>query len=144
MYDLDFGLLPVPKASVEQEHSGCLHADVSGTICLPSAYSEDDHERWAKIVEDMSYQSTLIIRPAYYDLLLQGQLMKDEESTEMLPYILNNIRIDYAMVLRSTGITLIDDMRALLLTPDRSPATAFQRKFNGYRINLETAINKMV
>ena len=110
------------------------------SILATSGYSEDNLDFIGRIVEDMAYQSSFIVRPAFYDVLLEGQIVRDEESAEMLDYIFNNIKIDFAMVLRYVDMTLIDDLRVLLQTPGTSVSSALKRKINGYKVVVDKAI----
>jgi len=41
------------------------------------------------VLEDMSCESVYIITPAYYEISLQGKLLRDNESSEMLDIILS-------------------------------------------------------
>lgn len=86
--DTDFGILPYPKYDEAQKEYyssvssyGCSH------ICVPVAV--EDLEMTGAVLEYMAAVSKDIVTPAYYDVTLQGKVLRDEESTEMLDIILN-------------------------------------------------------
>lgn len=86
--DTDFGILPYPKYDEAQKEYyssvssyGCSH------ICVPVAV--EDLEMTGAVLEYMAAVSKDIVTPAYYDVTLQGKVLRDEESTEMLDIILD-------------------------------------------------------
>lgn len=83
--DLDFGILPYPKGSVEQEeYYNTLHSYGNALMCIPDAA---DPEMSAAVMEAMSYYGQQELKPAYYDITLVGKGIRDEESEEMLDII---------------------------------------------------------
>lgn len=83
--DLDFGILPYPKADVEQEeYCNTLHAYGNALMCIPDAA---DPEMSAAVMEAMSYYGRQELLPAYYDITLVGKGIRDEDSEEMLDII---------------------------------------------------------
>lgn len=132
---LPFGLLPMPKIDKEQqEYTNCIHAWASTAISVLKVST--DLTRTGTILEDMAYISQKEIRPTYYDIILNGRIVYDAESYEMLPYILDNIRVDLAMVFRQSGFTLVDDLRTIA-TNNSNAAARLPRYLNSYRIILE-------
>ena len=139
--NLDFGLLPVPKVDEEQKtYTNCMHAWTSSGISVLKTVT--DMDRTGRILEDMAYSSSQYVRPAYYEIMIVGHTIRDEDSYRMLPYILNNIRVDLAMVFRQSGFTLVDDLRAL--ATNNRPSSQLQRSMNAYKIILERITDKMV
>ena len=131
--DIDFGLLPMPKAEETQKrYSNFLHAWTSSAMAVPLT-SEARLDLVGRILEDMAYYSHLKIRPAYYDVFLTGVLTRDEESAAMLPYIIDNCRIDFAMVFRTSGLTFMDDLRTIASNPSMQITSQIARKLNTYK-----------
>ncbi len=84
--DTDFGILPFPKLSEQQETYGHLvSAYHCQFLCIP--YFSEDIERTGVITEVLAYTSKEILTPAYYEKTLVGSVIRDEESAEMLDII---------------------------------------------------------
>ena len=84
--DTDFGILPFPKLSADQETYGHLvSAYHCNFLCIP--YFSEDIERTGIITEVLAYTSQQILTPAYYEKTLVGSVIRDEESAEMLDII---------------------------------------------------------
>lgn len=86
--EADFGILPFPKYDEMQDRYystvGSWH---SVFFCVP-AYMEDQN-RTGMIVEALAYESREIVRPVYYDQILDYKYMRDEDSVDMLDIILS-------------------------------------------------------
>ena len=84
--DTDFGILPFPKLSEQQDTYGHLvSAYHCQFLCIP--YFSEDIDRTGVITEYMAYVSQSILTPAYYEKTLVGSVIRDEESAEMLDII---------------------------------------------------------
>ena len=82
----DFGLLPIPKYTDEQEDYHCLVSIwASNMISVP--ISAGDTERTGIIIEALSAESKYTLTPAYYDITLKTKSARDEESSAMLDLI---------------------------------------------------------
>lgn len=82
----DFGLLPIPKYTAEQENYHCLVSIwASNMISVPITAS--DPERTGIIIEALSAESKYTLTPAYYDITLKTKSARDEESSAMLDLI---------------------------------------------------------
>jgi ABC-type glycerol-3-phosphate transport system substrate-binding protein len=91
--DVDFGVLPYPKYSEEQEKY--LSNDWSGLMCIPATVQNPDMT--GMVCELLAYESQTTTMPAYYDILLTGKFARDEETVEMFDIIYSNIVYDYGM-----------------------------------------------
>ena len=84
--DTDFGILPFPKLTEQQETYGHLvSAYHCQFLCIP--YFNEDIDRTGVITEVLAYTSQQILTPAYYEKTLVGSVIRDEESAEMLDII---------------------------------------------------------
>lgn len=80
----DYGILPYPKASENQEKYYC---GIDGSrIAVPSTASVD-LERVCVIKEALAVESMNINYPAYYDVSIKDRYIRDEESLDMLEII---------------------------------------------------------
>ena len=82
-----WGLLPNPKFDESQENYISTAQEWCATMWMvPKTAS--DAERSSVILEDLCYQSSKILTPAFYDTVLAYQVIPDPETSEMLDYIL--------------------------------------------------------
>ncbi|MCQ2431277.1 MAG: hypothetical protein MJ175_01600 [Clostridia bacterium] len=94
----DFGILPIPKYDDAQEQyynlvtfNNCTHL-----WCVPTTCS--DPVKAAAVIDAMAYESTSTLRAAYYDTTLQGKVLRDNDSAEMLDLIFSNRIYDLAII----------------------------------------------
>lgn len=105
--ETDFGVLPMPKSTETQEHYySFFHKTNSSTVTVP--VTNTDLDRTGRIMEDLLYQSYMLVRPAYFNITVASKLMRDEDSERMLDLILSNIIFDVAL---EPGV--LDDIRPL-------------------------------
>ena len=89
----DFGLLPYPKLTEEQENYYSTIAPFNSQfICVPLV--QNDLERTGVITEALAYYGKEIVTPVYYDVNLVGQTTRDEESSDMLDIIFDSFVFD--------------------------------------------------
>ena len=87
----DFGILPYPKWTEEQERYYCY--PISEEIALPLSCSSD-LERVMVIKEALAVESLNTVNPAYYDNALKNRYIRDNESLRMLELIMNTTVLD--------------------------------------------------
>ena len=89
----DFGILPYPKLNAEQEDYYTTVAPYNSQfICAPLV--QENLERTGIVAEALAYYGKQIVTPAYYDVNLIGQSTRDEESSDMLELIFDNLVFD--------------------------------------------------
>lgn len=94
-YDIDFGVLPVPKYDANQEdYSHLIGAWGATCVVFPIHLDDERLELAGAIVEAMSAESMNTLVPAYYEKLLKKRDTRDEEGEAMLDIIFNTISID--------------------------------------------------
>lgn len=102
--EFDFGILPLPKRdTAQEEYISYLHTKTS-LISIPITTTDADD--LACIIEQMCKMSGDIIRPAYFDVLFDGIIARDAESTRMLDIIYSNVYMDLVQPLVQVGFTL--------------------------------------
>lgn len=98
--DVDFGMIPMPKYDESQkEYYSQVHTGWSSVTVVPITVPDSDIEFIAKITEDMARLSHETIRPAYYNVMIEGKYSRDVESLKMMDYIFGNIIVDLGMCL---------------------------------------------
>lgn len=99
----DFGILPMPKFDeIQQTHYTWVSPWISSGLVVP--VTVPDKERTGRIIEDIAYESRRIVRPAYYDVTIEGKFARDIESVEMIDIILDNRVYDLGMIYDWGGI----------------------------------------
>ena len=110
-YDLNFGIIPMPKYTADQE---TYHQYTTGycttVICFPTTTRDDALDFASFMVEAMAIESVETVVPAYYEVCLKGRYVDDAESASMLDIITTNVSSDYAEILSWGGFkTAIQD-----------------------------------
>ena len=110
-YDLNFGIIPMPKYNSEQEN---YHQYTTGycntVICFPTTTKDNELDFASFMVEAMAIESVETVVPAYYDVCLKGRYVDDAESAAMLDIITTSVSSDYAEILSWAGFkTTVQD-----------------------------------
>ncbi|MGM9653074.1 MAG: hypothetical protein ACI3XP_05500 [Eubacteriales bacterium] len=96
----EFGIVPWPKYSEEDEYAACINAAAS-LICVPVTIQ--DAERTSTIIEGMASESYKNLIPVYYDVVLQTKQARDKDSSEMLDIIRGSRVFDFGYYNSSIG-----------------------------------------
>lgn len=100
--ETDFGILPYPKYDEAQtEYYSTIAPYGCSFICVPSVI--EDAEMTGIILEDMACESMYTVTPAYYEITLEGKMVRDDESSEMLDIILGNRVFDLGLFYQVGG-----------------------------------------
>lgn len=92
----DFGVLPYPKFDEAQnEYYSTVAPYGCSFICVPKVV--ENAEMTGIILEAMACESMYTVTPAYYDITLEGKMIRDDESSEMLDIILGNRVFDLGL-----------------------------------------------
>ncbi len=113
-----YGLLPMPMYDEEQtEYKTWTHYQHGATTAVPvSAFN--DAEMVSTVLDDMAYFSMKEIRPAYYETVLQRKLSQDQESSDIVPLIVDGVVYDIGSVVLNINDsirTAVDDGRSSLV-----------------------------
>ena len=96
-YDVNFGVVPAPKFDASQDRYYNTHSNGNCTAySIPT--TAKDLSRTGAIMESMAEVSKFILTPAYTEVALKGKYIRDEESAEMLDYILFQRTYDLGMI----------------------------------------------
>lgn len=98
--EFDFGILPLPKYDENQESYRVFCG--AGLIGIPSNIK--DPERTSVIAEAMAYQSYKLLRPAFFDIVLENKAVRDENSYKILQMMQENKIWDFGFNFDSSGI----------------------------------------
>ena len=92
-YDVDFGVLPLPKYDEAQKE----YVQFVDGFCLSPvvvAKNAATPERTGWILQAIAEASKEMLVDTYYDLVLTGKALRDDESVEMLDIVVNNFVLD--------------------------------------------------
>ncbi len=112
---MNYGIVPMPKLSVEQEDYKTYVQDQVTSYGI--AATVKDLERVSMlgaVMEAIAYHSNEIVRPAYYDSTLSLRFMQDPDSRAILDTMFETIAFDYCFAIGVGGIR--DDLRTRLST----------------------------
>ena len=97
--DVDFGVLPLPKANEGQKHYYSGSDDSMTSIQIPTTwYDATRMERVGAVLEALSAESHRVVIPAYYELVLKHKNTRDEASIEMIEIIYEGRRFNLAQI----------------------------------------------
>ena len=108
--DADFGIIPFPKYEESQENYIAYFSPATNAFSIPK--TTKDLSRTGTVIENLSAYGYKTVRPAYYDVVLHGKTVRDEESREMLDIIFANIEGEMAYVYNWGGYA--DTLKSVL------------------------------
>ena len=109
-FDVDFGIIPFPKADEKQ---GRYYTRNGGGFPLMVPANAQNPDRTGVILETLAAESKNTTLPAYKEINLKTKYVRDEESVEMLNNIFENTYMDLGDVIFLEGIggILVTEMR---------------------------------
>jgi len=133
----NFGIVPLPKYDESQDKYYSLVNPYTGVL-LGVPGSSSDLDRTSIILEALSAESKYTLQPAYYNVVLQGKYVRDDESAEMLDIIFGSRVYDIGAVY-SFG-SVFNDFNNLAATNDRNITSYYDKKSGA----MQKAIDKVV
>lgn len=94
--DVVFGVIPFPMYTSTQNAYYSMVNNVAHVVSVPANVA--NFEKSGMLIEAMSYESKILLTPAYYDITLLAKGFRDEESEPMLDLILKNRIYDLGYV----------------------------------------------
>lgn len=92
-YDVDFGVLPLPKWTEDQdEYVQYVDSWCISPVTVPKTNTNLD--RTGFIIQAIAEASQDFLVEPYYEMVLTAKALRDEESTEMLDIVMNNFVLD--------------------------------------------------
>ena len=122
---IEFGIVPMPKGSEEQE--SYLSPTTGGYgIVIPT--SAADPEFSAYMIELIASEAKNTLTPAYYETTLKSRDARDDESEEMLDLIFGNLNYDIGQIYDFGGVA---SMFYTLASSDRSDIASSLEQIQG-------------
>ncbi len=101
---VDFGILPMPLYDENQgSYYSLVGAWTGGAFAIPYVLTDDELEQTSIIMEVMGAAGKNIIIPAYYDIILMGQITRDDDSQEMLEIMFDTKGTDLGLIFKWGG-----------------------------------------
>lgn len=128
-----YGLLPIPLLDETQaEYHTWTHNSHGATTVVPVS-AVDDLEMISIILDDMAYYSMKEVRPAYYENVLQRKLSQDQESSDIVPIIVDGVTYDIGCVVLTMDAamrTAVDDGRSSVVALMQAYQKQMQKKLD--------------
>lgn len=142
--DVNYGLVPMPKYSEAQdEYSSSATVYWLKVVAVPlSNIDKVDCALFA--MEALAYYGQQYVTPKFYEQVMKGQKVKDEESEEMLDLIFRNRTYDMSTVFDfgSGNNVMIQFYTSLLFgRPDNKIASAYEQKVDIYQNAIDDFID---
>jgi len=88
--DMDFGIVPLPKFSEQQDRYYVYAYPFFPFLSIPTTITGEDLEMAGATLEALASESYKTLTPAFYEIALANKYVRDEESYEMLDIILRS------------------------------------------------------
>ncbi|MCQ2431124.1 MAG: extracellular solute-binding protein [Clostridia bacterium] len=90
--DMDFGIIPYPKAD-EAQKNYCTRIEGCELFCIP--VTNERMEFTGLVLEAMAADAYANVLPVYYDVMLKSKYTRDTESEQMIDLIFGNRVLDW-------------------------------------------------
>ena len=132
--EVNFGVVPFPKMDENQTQYYTLAEETSKLICVPVTA---DAEMAGLILESLAVESVETVKPAFYDVVLNGKVVRDEESKEMLDIIFANKVFDIGLTVN------LASFKSMFTNLEKSGSTDIASSFASSISSAETALQKI-
>ena len=139
-----YGVLPMPKLEKSQDtYYSYAHDQLTafGVTVLVRA-DEERFQRAGAVLNEMNYQSLLIVQPDYYELTLKAKYMNNEKSWAMLDLIVKNLYID-AGVLYTKELDSIHQKLRTVIGKDKDVVSTFGNSTILVSLKLEELVDEI-
>lgn len=148
--DVDFGVIPFPKASVDKNEYISATQDGMSVIGVPfiAGISQNAVKMKGAIVEALSAESHRIVFPAYYDVILTHDGVKNIESVEMVEmiyagrsYNITSMYYDQLMVNVNGREVFLHGLMRELVAQDADPSSVWTSISGSAQNKLQAIVN---
>lgn len=135
----DFGLVPIPLYEEGQDrYYSMVNPWTSNAFCIPIGMDSDDLEMTGITLEVMGAFSKKTLAVAYYDVALQYQKTRDDDTVRMLDIIFESRGCDIGMIYKWGGM---DTMLHDLIT---KPAGSFTSTYDSIKDKANADMDKTI
>ncbi len=137
--ETDFGILPMPKGYASMEKYRAYVSNGWTTVfAIPRYFDYTEASEIGAVLECMSAASKDLVTPALYDQLLESKYIRDEESKEMLTYILDSKVYDWA-----GDLSWASNLRTAYQNVLTNGPSSFTTALKAYEKQLNKALEKL-
>lgn len=135
-YDVEYGILPMPKYNEEQDayHSTC--SDFYSVFAIPLT-SADDTDFIGTITEALCVESSRSVIPEYYNLVLKTRNTSDDDSAEMIETVKDGLLCNFGYLYSCTLDWPAHQLNICVNNKAGSFSTNWQAKESMFNVNLE-------
>lgn len=140
-----YGIIPCPKYDENQKSYYAGVSSLASIFALPSTQRTDMKtaglERTGTVLEYMAYKSNQILLPVYYDTLLKGQRLDNDDDQRMLDVIRASVRFEFV---DSVGIEDFGTILGSMFTRPSSATSTYDRNKRKLQKNLDDFYSDVV
>ena len=138
--ETNFGIIPMPKYdTIQQEYAHYVHP-TSSALSIP--VTNHNLDRTGVILEALAAESYYTVRPAYYEISINGKFLRDEESIEMLDIILESRVFDLAMCFGWGGLGGV--LEEMYRPKNRNFVSTYERRKDSYERAIERTVGSFI
>ena len=127
--ETNFGIIPMPKYELSQKDYAHYVHPTASALSIPA--TSQNLERTGIILEALAAESYYTVRPAYYEISINGKFLRDEESIEMLDIILDSRVYELAGMYGWGGLgSVLEDMYR---PKKRDFVSTYEKKKDSYK-----------
>ena len=89
--EFEYGIIPIPKYDSDQEKYISYVYQAAASLCVPS--TSPNIEQTCVILENLAAYSYKLVRHEYYEVVVQGRTVRDNDSIEMLDIIFGHTEL---------------------------------------------------
>lgn len=143
--DVNYGILPTPKFTADQEEYHCNVSTIyASSIAIPSQ-TPNNPEDIAIALEALAAASSVTVRDAYYNNILKTRSLQDDESEKMLDIMFENRVYDLGAIYgwgQTTGIYDPDSLTNFLNYIATSGQNTFASKWQSIQSKVEQGLKE--
>ena len=125
--DIKYGIVPIPKGSVEQQHYYTHLSNTHDAWCIPLNAKDNDNS--SAVIECMAYESYRHVDPVYYDTCIKLRYAPDERLGEMYDLMRDSITFDFFYLFGGTfSVFPITPMRDCCQKPEQNSWSSIWQK----------------
>lgn len=133
--ETDFGILPAPKYTEDQEKYWNVSPNAHAMM-LPVTIT--DTEFAGTVMEELAYQSSISLLPAYFDIMLKGKSARDEESEAMLDLIHDSI----SYIIKIIGVKFSDSIYSEMSKGNYAISSFLASKQESVELELQNVLDQ--
>ena len=99
--NFEVGYLPMPKYDTYQKDYRSI--STNGGVIIPSALAPEKQQMSAAVLDAFARYNNVYMRPAFFDLVLQGRLSQDERDYKILELMMDSAVFDIGYTIDGSG-----------------------------------------